>query len=134
KGVAVPYPPTLPGGKEVVTDTSEEFLKAPADLPKGIAVAKAAPTVDYLFFPGQTYAAKPWSNWGDSIFANGKYYASIGDHLAPAGNAFVYEYDPEKKKIRQLVDVKKLLNLPEGHYVPGKIHSRLDMGDDGWLY
>jgi hypothetical protein len=32
------------------------------------------------------------------------------------------------------VDLKKLLALPEGHYAPGKIHSRLDMGDDGWLY
>ena len=28
----------------------------------------------------------------------------------------------------------KLLDLPQGHYTPGKIHSRLDMGDDGWLY
>src|SRR4029078_10925530 len=25
-------------------------------------------------------------------------------------------------------------NLPEGHYTPGKIHSRLDLGSDGWLY
>jgi hypothetical protein len=24
--------------------------------------------------------------------------------------------------------------LPDGHYSPGKIHSRLDLGDDGWLY
>src|SRR5690606_14886924 len=22
----------------------------------------------------------------------------------------------------------------DGHYVPGKIHSRLDLGADGWLY
>lgn len=27
-----------------------------------------------------------------------------------------------------------MLNLPDGHYTPGKIHSRLDLGDDGWLY
>jgi hypothetical protein len=30
--------------------------------------------------------------------------------------------------------VRKVLNLPEGHYTPGKIHGRLDLGDDGWLY
>jgi hypothetical protein len=64
----------------------------------------------------------------------GKYYASVGDHLAPAGNAFVFEYDPERKTFRQLTDVRKLIDLPDGHYTPGKIHSRIDMGDDGWLY
>jgi hypothetical protein len=64
---------------------------------------------------------------------NGKYYAGIGDHLAP-GNAFVYEFDPATKRFRQLADVKKLLQLPDGHYTPGKIHSRIDLGSDGWLY
>jgi hypothetical protein len=130
----VTYPPVLPDGKEVVTDTSEAFLKPPATLRKGVAIAKTAPTIDFLFYPGQTYAGKPWSNWGDSLAAGGKYYASIGDHLAPAGNAFVYEYDPATKKCRRLVDVRKLLDLPRGHYTPGKIHSRIDLGNDGRLY
>jgi hypothetical protein len=100
----------------------------------GVTIAKTPPTVDFLYYPGQTYPGRPWSNWGDSLAVHGKYYASIGDHLAPAGNAFVYEYDPQKKTFRQLVEVKKLLNLPDGHYTPGKIHGRLDMGEDGWLY
>lgn len=134
RGADVKYPPALPDGKEVVTDTSEDFLKKGSTLQKDVAVAKTAPTIDFLYFPGQTYAGRPWSNWGDSLAANGKYYASIGDHLAPAGNAFVYEYDPEKKRFRQLVDVRKVLELPEGHYTPGKIHGRLDLGDDGCLY
>jgi hypothetical protein len=30
--------------------------------------------------------------------------------------------------------VKQLLQLPAGHYTPGKIHSRIDLGSDGWLY
>ena len=38
------------------------------------------------------------------------------------------------KSFRQLIDVAKVLHLPADHYVPGKIHSRLDMGSDGWLY
>lgn len=132
--VDIPYPPKLPGGKEVVTDTSDAFLKPPATLREGVSIAKATPTVDWLYFPGQTYEGKPWSNWGDSLAVNGKYYASIGDHLAPAGNAFVFEYDPATKTMRQLLDLKQLLNLPDGHYAPGKIHSRLDLGDDGWIY
>jgi hypothetical protein len=134
KDAEVTFPPTLPGGQTVVTDTSEEFLKPPATLRPGVAVAKTPPTVDFLYYPGQTYPGRPWSNWGDSLAVHGKYYASIGDHLAPAGNAFVFEYDPVKKTFRQLVDVRKVLNLPEGHYTPGKIHGRLDLGDDGWLY
>jgi hypothetical protein len=130
----VAFPPALPDGKAVITDTSDQFLKPPNGLREGVTVAKTPPTIDFLYYPGQTYAGKPWSAWGDSLAANGKYYASIGDHLAPQGNAFVYEYDPEAKRFRQLLDVRKLLDLPEGHYTPGKIHSRLDLGDDGWLY
>jgi hypothetical protein len=124
----------LPGGQEVVTTTSNEFLQAPATLQQGVAIARTPPTVDFLYYPGQTYPGKPWSNWGDSLATGGKYYASIGDHLAPAGNAFVYEYDPERKALRRLVDVRQVLNLPDGHYTPGKIHGRIDRGEDGWLY
>jgi hypothetical protein len=128
--------PELPGGESVVTDSSDAFVKVPegVKLRDGVTVAKAAPTIDFAYLPGQTYAGKPWSAWGESTFADGKYYASVGDHLAPAGTARVYEYDPDAKSFRQLVDVKKLLNLPDGHYVPGKIHTRLVMGGDGRLY
>jgi hypothetical protein len=126
--------PELPGGKVAVTDTSDAFLKPPGELKDGVTVARSAPTIDFAYFPGQTYIGKPWSCWGESIFVDGKYYASMGDHLAPAGTAFVYEYDPATKAFRQLIDVKKLLNLPDGHYVPGKIHTQLTRGKDGWLY
>jgi len=139
--VEITYPPQLPGGAEKVTETSDEFLKAPSGLQEAVAVATAAPTVDLLFYPGQDYPGNPWSAWGDGLVVNGKYYGSIGDHLShgdkentTGGNAFVYEYDPATGKMRQLVDVKKLLGLPEGHYTPGKIHGRLDLGTDGWLY
>src|SRR5688572_17596022 len=85
----LPYPPKLPGGREAVTDTSGAFLKASSRLGAEVTVAKTAPTIDFAFFPGQNYPGKPWSAWGDSLAINGKYYASIGDHLAPGGNAFV---------------------------------------------
>ena len=133
--------PGLPDGKAIATDTSDLFLQPTGTLKPGVAIAKTSPTIDFLFYPGQTYAGKPWSNWGDSHAINGKYYASIGDHHAAngrdkehTGTGLVFEYDPEKKTIRQVADVAKVLNLPAGHYVPGKIHGRLDMGEDGWLY
>ena len=130
----LPFPPTLPGGKTIVTERSEEFLKPPSTLRPGVAVAKEAPTVDFMYYPGQDYPGKPWSVWGDGVCVGGKYYSAIGDHLAPAGTARVFEYDPATRSMRQLLDVKSLLKMPEGHYVPGKIHSRLDDGGDGWLY
>ncbi|OHB75890.1 MAG: hypothetical protein A2Z25_22385 [Planctomycetes bacterium RBG_16_55_9] len=75
----------LPGGKTVATFCSPELLKPPAGL-QNVQVAKAPPVVDFLYYPGQDYEGKPWSNWGDGVAT------------------------------------------------PGKIHSRLDMGADGWLY
>ncbi len=130
------FPPLLAEGKTVAVDRAADFLKKPEGitLAEGVTIAKTPPTIDFLYFPGQTYPGKPWSAWGDSLAVNGKYYAAIGDHLAPTGNAFVYEYDPQTRKFRQLVDLRQLLRLPEGHYSPGKIHSRLDLGSDGWLY
>ncbi len=138
KKSALTFPPVLPDGKPVVTDTAAEFLKPPATLKKDVAVAKTPPTVDFLYYPGQTYAGNPWSAWGDSLATGGKYYASLGDHWSAdrerPGNAFVYEYEPATKQFRLLADVRAVLKLPDGHYSPGKIHGRLDLGDDGWLY
>lgn len=132
---------TPPVTNAVVTDSTPEFLKGPTNLLEGVAVAKATPTVDFLYFPEQTYAGNPWSVWGDSVVApSGKYYASIGDHNAvngrsgKGGNAFVFEYDPGSNTLRTVVNLTNVLNQPAGTYTPGKIHSRLDVGDDGCIY
>lgn len=126
--------PTLPDGKRSLTDTSPNFLKPSGSLKDGVTVASIPPTVDVLVYPGQDHEGKPWSNWGDGCFANGKYYSAIGDHLSPAGTGRVFEYDPATKAMRQIVDLKSYYNRPEGHYSPAKIHSRLDRGSDGWIY
>lgn len=128
------FPPQLPGGSLIVSDSSSDFLK-PADTLRDTAkVATEAPTVDLLYYPGQDYKGKIWSVWGEGSFHAGKYYSAIGDHDAPAGTARVFEYDPAAKKIRTLLDLQPMLKMPEGHYSPSKIHSRVDMGSDGWLY
>lgn len=130
----LPFPPTLPEGKEVFTAKTDDFLKSTAPLNKDVVIAKSTPTVDFIYYPGQTYKAKIWSNWGDGVAVNGKYYSSIGDHDAPKGNAFVFEYDPAKKALRLLTDLANVLKSVVGMYRPGKIHGRIDMGKDGWLY
>src|SRR5688572_21601269 len=71
------FPPKLPGGESVVTDSSPAFLIAPETLAKDVAIAQTPPKVDFLYYPGQNYEGKPWSNWGDSVAAGGKYYSAI---------------------------------------------------------
>lgn len=136
---ALPYPPALPDGRAVATDQSPDFLKAPPGLRGGVEVAQAPPVVDFLFYPGQDYPGNPWSVWGDGCAAGEKYYSAIGDHKHPRGTAIVYEYDASTKKLRPLVNVGQFLEssgtLPSGmNYLPGKVHSRIDLGSDGWLY
>jgi hypothetical protein len=128
------YPPKLPGEKSIITMKSDEFLKRPEGFNADVPVAKTAPTVDFLYYPCQTYPGSIWSNWGDGLAVGTKYYSSIGDHDAPNGNAFVYEYDSATQSLRQLTDLKSVLKVPEGQYTPGKIHGRLDLAKDGCLY
>jgi len=136
KKTDLPFPPKLPDDKECVTDRSDDFLKKPEKLtlPEGVTVAKEAPTVDFLYYPGQSAPGNPWSAWGDATVHNGKFYSAIGDHKAPQGNAFLYEYDPEKKYFKLLLETSKVIALPEGHYMPGKIHTKVDVGSDGCVY
>lgn len=113
---------------------SRDFLAAPEELRPDVKIATTPPTVDFLYYPEQTYSGRPWSVWGDGTAAGGKYYSAIGDHKAPDGNAFVFEYDAAEKSLRTLVSLKDVIEVPEGQYRPGKIHSRIDLGEDGWLY
>ncbi|MEE8451266.1 MAG: hypothetical protein V3R99_05100 [Thermoguttaceae bacterium] len=128
------YPPKLPGGKAVATGTSPALLKPTATLLSGVKIAKTPPKIDFMYYPGQNYPGNPWSVWGDSLAVGDVYYSAIGDHKSPEGNAFVFSYDTRTMQLRCVVDLRKLLRRPSGHYTPGKIHSRLDLGNDGRLY
>ncbi len=134
--VSLTWPPKLPAGKTIGSGTSGKLLQGTDTLREGVKIAKTAPQIDFMYYPRQTYQPTPglWSAWGDSLAVGDKCYSSIGDHSSPGGNAFVYEYDANKKALRTVVDLRKTLKLPAGHYTPGKIHSRLDLGSDGWLY
>ncbi len=128
------FPPAFPDGKTVVRMQTNAFLRAPPTLRADVVVAQAPPIIEAMYYPGQDYPGKPWSCWGDGVAVDGKYYSAIGDHWAPRGNAFVFEYDAAARSLRRVVNLEETLALPEGHYTPGKIHSRVDAGGDGWLY
>ncbi|MFC1606587.1 hypothetical protein ACFL47_01340 [Candidatus Latescibacterota bacterium] len=124
-----PLPMTL--GK-VVTHTSDLFLVPPDSLAGGdFTIASSAPTIDFAFYPEQTYPGKPWSVWGDNLIVGDTWYSATGDHL---WNCFLFSYDTVEKKLETVLDTKELLSMPEGHYTPAKIHSRIDVGSDGWIY
>lgn len=130
----ITWPPRLPSGEPTATIASPDLLQPLGDLADGVTIARTAPTVDFLYYDCQSYAGNPWSVWGDGCASGDKYYSAVGDHKSPMGNAFVYEYNAATKKMRQLVDLRKLLKRPDGWYTPGKIHSHIDLGSDGWLY
>jgi hypothetical protein len=128
------WPPQLPDGQSIVSVESADLLAPQDNLKPGVQIAKTAPKVDLIYYPEQNYEGHPWSVWGDGLTVGTKYFSAVGDHLAPQGNAFVFEYDSKTSRIRTLASTAKTINLPEGHYMPGKIHSRIDLGSDGWLY
>ncbi|MDF1852218.1 MAG: hypothetical protein P1U85_15365 [Verrucomicrobiales bacterium] len=131
----VSWPPTLPNGKAFAVVEGAKLLSGVgAELREGVEIAKKAPRVTFHFYDCQTYEGKPWSVWGDGLAIGGKYYSAVGDHLSPEGNAWVYVFDPEKNVLTPLTNVRKILQRPDGHYTPGKIHSQLGMGKDGWIY
>lgn len=130
----VSWPPQLPGDKPMLVVDGNELLKPAGNLREGVTVAKRPPRVTFHYYDCQSYEGKPWSVWGDGLVADGRYYSSVGDHRSPEGNAFVYEFDPAKQQLKRLVNVRDVLKQPKGWYTPGKIHSQLALGKDGWLY
>lgn len=135
----LPYPPVLPGGKRVVTDTSPAFLEPGTTLRADVAIARTPPKVDFMFMPDQNYPGNPWSFRAMGCATNGKYYTAVCDHLAPRGNVNLYEYDVATKRFRRLASTTAVLREAEiltdqSLYSPGEIQSRIDLGSDGWLY
>lgn len=135
----LPYPPTLPGGKDVVREETPAFLQPGPNLRPGVAIATTPPAVDFAFYPLQNYPGNPWSHRSDGIVVGDKYYSSSNDHLAPRGTAHLWEYDAVRRTFRHLCDTSKFLESVNAfpadmNYRPGEMQSRIDLGGDGWLY
>lgn len=128
-----PYPPSLPGGVAIVADTAAEFIRPPQgiEFPGAFSVARTPPKIEFAYYPAQDHVGNPWSNWGDGVAVNGKYYSTICDHRF---DAWLYEYDSATRNLRILLGTTAFLNLPEGDYRPGKIHNLIGVGKDGGLY
>src|SRR5262245_17063824 len=114
-----------------------ELLQVPKGLAGEFSVARTAPKVDITLFSDLPAGDRQtlWSSWGDGCLASdGKYYTSVGDHRGTDGNSYVYVYDPEKRSLKRVVDVAKVIGHKAGQYGHGKIHSGIHEAADGWLY
>jgi hypothetical protein len=139
----------MPREGELASVESEEFIKPPEGFFDGlkpengaVTVAKTPPRVDFILYPGQriftdqeSAQGARWSIWGDGCLAsNGKFYSAMGDHRSPTGECFLFEYDPERRELRKILDFREFLGRKEGQYSPGKIHAEMTEGKDGWIY
>lgn len=133
----------------VATVDVDEFLRVPASVEarraeKGIAafeVARTAPRVELAFHDqlGPDAATRRlWSSWGDICVAdNGRVYCAIGDHGNDAGGdarCFLYEWDPKAKRLRQIVDMNRVVPPRAGQPAWSKVHAKIDQGADGKIY
>ncbi len=144
------WPPALPGAVHgTVTFSSELFLKVPDTVTKQLAdpaavpfvMAKTAPTVDLAFhgdLPDPAINGTGWSAWGDiALASDGRVYSGIGDHGDDAGgngHAYLYQWDPKTKVLKQVADLNAIVPRAKGEPTWTKLHARIEEGVDGNIY
>ena len=147
---AADWPPALRG---VVNGTAKietvDFLRMPASVEAkrkekdvvAFEVAHAAPVVEIAFHDqlGPDAATRRlWSSWGDICVAgDGRVYCAIGDHGDDAGGdarCFLYQWEPAKHALRQIVDMGRVVPPKAGQPAWSKVHAKIDEGTDGKIY
>lgn len=104
-------------------------------------VAKEVPVIDLAFhtkLPNQALNGTGWSAWGDiGVAPDGKVYSGTGDHGDDAGgkaHAYMYEWDPATKTLKQVVDLNAIVPREHGEPTWAKLHARIDVAPDGIVY
>lgn len=149
-GAQEQWPPPLKGAVNgTVTFTSDLLLKVPPDVQKMAAepdvppfiVAKTPPVIDLAYhgnLPNAALNGTGWSAWGDICLASdGRVYSGIGDHGDDAGgksHAYIYEWDPKTKILKQVVDLNAVVPRTKGEPTWSKVHCRILEGADGNIY
>lgn len=144
------WPPKLRGAVEgVVTVEGPELLAVPEKVTeaqktgKSVAftVAQTPPKLE-LTYHGQLGSdavnRRLWSSWGDIGLADdGKVYCAIGDHGNDQGGdarCFLYVWEPDKKQLRQIVDMNQVVSAKPGQPAWSKVHAKIDPASDGKVY
>jgi len=144
------WPPDLKGAENgTVTLETKRFLEVPESVKEtrgesGVAsfvVAETPPKVELAYHrdlgPG-AIERRLWSSWGDiCVASDGRVYCGIGDHGDDAGGdarCFLYRWDPEERKLEQIIDMNNIIPPRAGQPAWSKVHARIDEGSDGAIY
>lgn len=118
--------------------TDKRFLEAPAKFTPStkFTVSDRVPVVHFARYPLPDTSAYKWSHWGPgTVLPDGRVLTSLGDHRAINGNSYLYEYDPETHVLRLVADLQSAVKgFKDGDFGFGKIHDRLNVGQDGNVY
>jgi hypothetical protein len=118
--------------------TNERFLEAPTKFKPATPyrISERAVTVDFARYPLPDVPAHKWSHWGPgTVLPDGRVLTSLGDHRAINGNSYLYEYNPETRVLRLVADLQSAVKgFKDGDFGFGKIHDRLNVGQDGNVY
>jgi len=144
------WPPPLEGAVNgTVTFTSDLFLQIPPAVQQKRADEGAAlfhmdatpPIVDLVFhgdLPNRALNGTGWSSWGDiALASDGRVYVGVGDHGDDAGgkaHAYLYQWDPVTKVLKQVVDLNTVVPRTQGESAWSKLHARIEEGADGNIY
>ncbi len=80
-------------------------------------------------YPHPEYEGNPWSQWGRGVaLEDGRFFSAIGDHRAPDGNSYFFEFDPQTARLTLIGDV--LSNVPHAatDWGYGKVHAPMVVG------
>jgi hypothetical protein len=91
-------------------------------------------TIRAVTYPHPDYEGNPWSEWGQGIVVDGRYYSAIGDHLGAEGNSYIYEFDPETGSLTRIADVASIVGETSNDWGHGKIHAQMVAGPCGEIY
>ena len=87
------------------------------------------PRVEAVVYPHPGYEGNPWSQWGQGVVLDdGRFLSAIGDHQGPDGNSYLYEYDPARETLTQIIDVLAIVDHTPGDWGFGKIHAQMVRG------
>ncbi len=144
------WPPTLRGAVEgVLKVEGAELLAVPQKVADAQSAGKAVkfivastpPLVELAYHTQlgpDAVNRRLWSSWGDiGIASDGRVYCAIGDHgQDQQGDArcFIYVWEPQKKQLRQIVDMNQVVPPKAGQPAWSKVHAKIDEGPDGRIY
>lgn len=144
------WPPGLRGSRNgVLRLTGEKLLEVPPKVSAAVKAGTAAPftvasippTVEIQLHeqlgPGAA-ARRLWSSWGDiCVASDGQVFCAIGDHGQDRdGDArcFIYAWNPQSRRLKQVVDMNRVVPPRQGQPAWSKVHAKLDEGADGRIY